>query len=110
MSRDLETHSIQPPAAGVEPFARWVYESTARCPGVRLAYETYHRFRRNRSARPRASDVIDLARIASVPYVDFFITDAAMMDYCRQAAADIEQTYRQLLGNLRTVMSHLGIG
>ncbi|HEV3112968.1 MAG TPA: hypothetical protein VGY99_20975 [Candidatus Binataceae bacterium] len=110
MSQNLKRHGIRPPAAGAEPFARWVYESPLRCPGVRLVYETYHRFRRNRAARPRASDLVDLTRLASVPYVDFFVTDAAMMDYCKQAAAEIGRPYQQLLGNFRTVMSHLSIG
>jgi hypothetical protein len=109
MRRDLETHGIRPPAAGAEPFARWVYESPVRCPGVRLAYETYHQFRRNQTARPRASDLIDLARIASIPYVEFFVTDAAMMNYCKQAADEIGCRYQQLFGNFRAVMSYLNM-
>jgi len=56
MIRALATHRILAPKAGAEPFARWVYESPSRCPGVRLAYETQHRFRRDRGARPGASD------------------------------------------------------
>jgi hypothetical protein len=109
MSRDLETHRIRPPAAGAEPFARWVFESPKRCPGVRLVYETYHRFRRNRAAKPAASDIMDLTRIASVPYVNFFITDKAMMDYCRQAAKEIRHPYLQFVGSFQAVLSHLGI-
>ena len=71
-----------------------MYESPSRCPGVRLSYETLHRFRRNRQDRPEASDIIDLVRIAAVPYVDFFITDSAMTDYCQQAAKEIGHPYR----------------
>jgi hypothetical protein len=107
MIRALATHGIQPPAAGAEPFACWVYRSPSRCPGVRLAYETQHRFRRDRTARPGASDIVDLVRISAVPYVDFFVTDAAMMTYCKQAAADMKIFYRQLVGDLQTVMSHV---
>jgi hypothetical protein len=109
MARNLATHRIRPPAVGAERFARWVYESPSRCPGVRLAYETHHRFRRDRTARPGASDIIDLARITSAPYVDFFVTDAAMMTYCRQASEEIGRVYPQLFGNLQAVLSHLGI-
>lgn len=97
MIRTLKTHAIQPPSAGTERFAQCVYDLPSRCPGLRLAYETYHRFRRNRTDRPRASDMIDLARIPSVPYVDFFTTDAAMMDYCRQAAKEIGCSIRNFL-------------
>jgi len=101
--------TIRPPAGGTERFARWLYESPSRCPGVRLVYETSHRFRRDRQARPKASDLIDLARVNAVPYVNFFVTDSAMLTYCRQAAAEIGLSYPQLFGDLRAVMSHLGL-
>jgi hypothetical protein len=109
MIRNLATYQIRPPSAGARPFATWVYESPSRCPGVRLVYETHHRFRRDRMARPGASDIIDLARIAAVPYVDYFIADAAMMTYCRQAAGEIGTPYPQLLGDFQAVMSRSGL-
>ena len=56
-------------------------------PGVRLAYETQHRLRDTKLAR--ASDLIDLSCINAVPYVDFFVTDSAMMTVLPQAAQDI---------------------
>jgi hypothetical protein len=105
--RALATHGIRPAAAVAEPFARWIYESPSRCPGVRLAYETQHRFRRDRAAHPGASDIIDLARITAIPYVDFFVTDAAMMTYCKQAVAEIGMSYPQLVGDLRAVMGRV---
>jgi hypothetical protein len=110
MSSALAEHKISPPTAGIEPFARWVYESPSRCPGVRLTYEAHHQFRRDRGARPATSDIIDLGRMKSVPYVDFFVTDRPMMNYCKRAAVEIGRPYRQLLGDFRGVMSHLGIG
>jgi hypothetical protein len=108
MARALAEHQIQSPAAGIDGFARWVYESPSRCPGVRLTYETHHRFRRDKTAEPAASDIIDLARIPSVPYVDFFIADKKMMVYCAQAAKEIGLSYPQLHGDLRSVVSYLG--
>lgn len=107
MSRNLKTHSLPPPAAGVEPFARWVYDSPSRCPGIRLAYETQHRFRKNLEARPRASDLIDLVRIAAVPYVDFFVPDGAMLNYCRQAVRSLALPYQGRLGDIATLISRL---
>jgi hypothetical protein len=110
MVRNLATHRIPLPAeADPEVFARWVYDSPLRCPGIRLTYETQHRFRRDKTAQPAASDIIDLARFPSIPYVDFFITDKKMMMYCVQAAKEIELPYRQLHGNLQAVLSHLGL-
>lgn len=61
-------------------------------------------------ARPSASDIIDLARIPAVPYVDYFVADAAMMTYCRQAAKGIGRPYPQLLKDFHAVLSHLGLG
>ncbi len=107
MARNLPLRGIRPPAAGLERFARWVYESPSRCPGVRLAYETQHRLRRDTKTRARASDLIDLSCINAVPYVDFFVTDSAMMTYCRQAAAEIGASYPQLFGDLKEVITHL---
>jgi hypothetical protein len=107
MSRNLQTHGLKAPTAGVEPFARWVYELPSRCPGIRLAYETHHQFRRNRSAQPRASDLIDLGRIAAVPYVDFFVADGEMLDYCKKAARQLGLDYEQRLCRMATAISNL---
>ncbi len=109
MQRALATHRISPPSLGTEAFAKWVYDSPSRCPGIRLQYETQHQLRRDRNTRPRASDIIDLIRITAVPYVDFFVTDMAMIKYGRKAAAEIGRPYGQLLGDFRTVLAHLGI-
>jgi hypothetical protein len=107
MNRNLQTHGLKAPTAGVEPFARWVYELPSRCPGIRLAYETHHQFRRNRSARPRASDLIDLGRIAAVPYIDFFVADGEMLDYCKKAARQLGLDYEQRLCRMATAISNL---
>src|SRR5712692_1216174 len=53
VARSLPVRGIRPPAAGVERFGKWVYEVPSRCPGVRLTYETQHRFRRDRRARAK---------------------------------------------------------
>lgn len=107
LERTLRTHGIHPPEGAAEKFGRWVYDSPSRCPGIRLAYETQHRFRRDRQARASASDIIDLVRINAAPYVDFFITDSAMMMYSRQAATEIGVCYPQLFGDLDAVISRL---
>jgi hypothetical protein len=108
MCRNLGLYGLQAPTSGVEPFARWVYDSPSRCPGSRLVYETYHCFRKNLGARPRASDLIDLARIAAVPYVDFFVTDGEMLDYCRQAVRNLALPYQQRLTDFTMAISRLG--
>jgi hypothetical protein len=108
MAGDLYTHQISFPIARVGELARWVYESPNRCPGIRLQYEAQHQFRRDRTSRTSASDIIDLIRTPAVPYVDFFITDKRMMGYCRQAAKAIQRPYPQLFGDLGTLLASLG--
>ena len=79
---------------------KWVTQLPSRCPGLRLAYETHHWFRRNQTARPRASDLIDLGPVAAVPYVDYFVTDCEMLDYYGTAARELGHDYDQGLGNI----------
>lgn len=107
MAGDLYMHRISFPTDRIEALARWVYESHDRCPGIRLQYEAHHQFRRDKTSRPSASDMIDFMRVPAVPYVDFFITDKKMMGYCRQAANAIERPYRQLFGDLSAVIARL---
>jgi hypothetical protein len=107
MAGDLFVHRIRFPIARVGALAHWVYESPNRCPGIRLQYEAQHQFRRDKTSRTSASDIIDLARIPAVPYVDFFITDKSMMGYCRQAAKAIKRPYPQLFGNLSALLASL---
>jgi hypothetical protein len=108
MSKYLDKYRLQALTAGVEPFARWIYDSPSRCPGIRLTYEAYHCFRKNLGARARASDITDLQRIIAVPYVDFFVTDGAMLNYCRQAVQSLALPYRERLGDFATTISRLG--
>jgi hypothetical protein len=108
MVRALATHEVQAPVA-TDAFARWVYNSPSRCPGVRLTYETQHRFRRDKRTEPAASDIIDLARIPSVPYVDFFIADKKMLVHCAQAAKEIGYPHSLRLGSLKEVVSEIVI-
>lgn len=107
--RSFRLRGFLPPFEGIEKLARWIYESPSRCPGIRITYETHHRFRRDQSTRPKASDMIDLGRVHALPYVDFFVTDKRMMRYCREAAKEIGVSYTQLLGTFDEVLSHLGL-
>jgi len=106
LAKDLATHGIPEPA-DIESFGRWVYKSPARCPGIRLAYEAHHRFRANVADRPQASDIIDLGRVAAIPYVDFFVTDGSMLDYCRQASRGLGDRYSGLFGRFSDALARL---
>jgi len=94
VQKDLALYGLAEPSCGVEQFARWIYRSPSRCPGIRLKYEVYHLIRRNVAAKVRPSDIVDLARIASIPYVDIFIADAAMRAYASQVIRSTGGRYR----------------
>lgn len=106
LRRDLFTHGIAMPT-DMEAFGRWVYKSPERCPGLRLAYEVHHRFLKNAGDRPLASDLVDLARMSAVPYVNVFITDKAMLDYCRQASRALDDRYRERFATLEEARASL---
>lgn len=107
LAGDLRNHGVAFRPNRIEALGQWVYSSPDRCPGIRLQYETQHQFRRDKNSSARASDLMDLTRIPAVPYVEFFITDKRMMEYCPRAAKLIGRTYTQLLGDFRAVLSAL---
>jgi hypothetical protein len=82
---DLRFYGIPEPKQGAHQFAEWIYASPSRCPGMRLAYETYHQLRRNVTAGLSASHLVDLVRLNSLPYVDIFTLDSEMYTYVSQA-------------------------
>jgi hypothetical protein len=101
IQRDLSLYRIRAPRAGVDAFARWIYRSAARCPGIRLGYEVYHQVLRNKAAGTKTSDIVDLVRVRSIPYVDLFTMDSAMLAYTSQAVRSTGAQYRaQLLPSL----------
>lgn len=85
LRRDLRLHSIREPPS-IDNIADWIYQSPTRCPGVRLAYETYHHLRRNVGDNPSASDFGDFAHVRCVPYVDLITLDRRMADYVRRSS------------------------
>jgi hypothetical protein len=98
-NRNLHTHGLWAPTPESSR-SQVGDELPSRRPSLRLAYETHHWFRRNQTARPRASDLIDLGPVAAVPYVDYFVTDCEMLDYYGTAARELGHDYDQGLGNI----------
>lgn len=86
LRRELQLYGIAEPPSGIQEFADWIYESPARCPGLRLGYEVYHHLRRNAGDRPTASDFGDFAHVCCLPYVDLITLDRRMADYVRRSA------------------------
>jgi hypothetical protein len=70
----------------IPDLADWIYDSAARCPGLRLRYEVFHQIRRNMGDASDASDFADLAHGLCLPYVDLATLDRRMAAYVRQAS------------------------
>jgi hypothetical protein len=83
--RDLSLYGMRIPDR-VESCAEWIYEVPSRCPGVRLAYETYHQIRRNLGDTPTGSDFGDFGHVQCLPYVDRITLDRRTAGYVRQAS------------------------
>lgn len=82
---DFQLDRLPLPAAGFEALASWIYNSPSRCPGIRVAYETYHRLVRNSTDIPKDSDLVDILRLYSLPYVDAMTVDRRILNYVKQA-------------------------
>jgi hypothetical protein len=105
---DLRLYGITEPATGVVPLARWIYAVPSRCPGVRLRYEVYHEMRRNKAAKVKPSDMVDLLRISALPYVDIITMDAPMMTYTSQVIRKLAVDYEShIFSDLEGAFSRL---
>jgi hypothetical protein len=106
IQKDLALYMIRPPRLGVGAFASWIYSSAARCPGIRLGYEVYHQLVRNKEAKIKPSDLVDLERVRSIPYVDLFTMDSGMLAYTSQAIRATGGRYRaKLLPGLKAAIA-----
>jgi hypothetical protein len=106
---DLRLYGIPEPAVGATPLAEWIYDKPTRCPGVRLGYEVYHQIRRNKSAKVRESDMVDLLRLGSLPYVDLMTLDGAMYTYTSQVNHSLATGYEnRIYRDLDTAFPQLG--
>jgi hypothetical protein len=105
---DLQLYGIPEPAVGGTPLAEWIYDEPTRCPGVRLGYEVYHQIRRNKVAKVRESDMVDLLRLPSLPYVDLMTMDGAMFTYTSQVNRSLVMGYEsRIYRDLNTVFPKL---
>lgn len=79
----------------LDGFARAAWERPEWCAGLRLQFEAQHAFERDTNTRPTASDMMDLARILDVPYVDVFSCDNSKRAYLSQLATGRSSRLRE---------------
>jgi hypothetical protein len=68
------------PRGGAAGLAAWIWESPARCPGMRLLREAGKAMSRNASYMAWGGDIFDLSQLSAIPYVDALTLDRAMVD------------------------------
>ena len=94
-------------------FARAVYENPFWCPGMRLAFEIYHAVRVNSNDPVQDGDILDIAHLTTLPYVDALTADARMIDYAKRALRKLSAIDRRfdfqsrLFPNLRRLIGSL---
>jgi hypothetical protein len=100
------------PEGHKDDFARWIYATPNRCPGLRLAHETYRQLMSNYGDVPELGDFSDFAHVYAVPYCEAITLDRRMRHYCSVASRKLcrmgcDTDYRvRLHENLASVMRH----
>jgi len=101
IERNLGTARITVAPQNIARLARWIYNDCARCPGIRLGYEVYHRHLKNLGDKPKAGDFADREQIQCIPYADIVTIDRRMRSYVSQACDGAGLPYRgRLYANL----------
>ncbi len=72
------------PRIDLDAFTSYVWEHPNWCPATRLAFEVQHAFERDTQTRVTGSDMIDLVRIKTIPYVEVFTCDNSKRVYLQQ--------------------------
>ena len=71
----LKDHNLNPGAVNLRGFGRWLWSRPARCPGLRLQFETYHQLRRDNGMALQDGDIADFAHITALPYAHYATVD-----------------------------------
>jgi hypothetical protein len=90
--RHLTQHAIEFPPERVNELADWIYANPAtRCPGYRLAWEVRWELMNNITEKVSGNDMLDIAHVRAVPYVDTITMDANTADLCHRAIRRLKE-------------------
>ncbi len=106
--RTLIQFSISFPDKEIAALANWIWDTTTRCPSMRLGYEVYHQILRNTSDAQAESDIGDLTHVGCIPYVDAITLDRRMRGYISQADKALESRYAcKVFSNLEALRTNM---
>ena len=75
-------------ATGLAP---WIYDLPRRCPGIQLSYQVFHQLAFDPGDLVKDSDLVDIAQMMVIPYVDAMTVDKRMLHYFRGAAQKLKR-------------------
>jgi len=93
LRRHLAMFSISYPEEKVGELADWIYEMPTRCPGHRLAYDVRQELMNNLTEDVTENDILDIAHVEAVPYVDAITMDRNTAALCRSVAKRLEKKH-----------------
>lgn len=89
IERSSRRLSLEIPSQDLKPLAEWIYDVPTRCPTLRLGYEVFHNIVKNIGDIPKQGDILDLAHVDCIPYVDLITLDRRMCAYVKQTCYSI---------------------
>lgn len=102
--RNLSLVKLPVPSQGLEAFAKWIYKIPTRCPSIRLGYEVFHYYLRNKSDASKQGDMGDLSHLRSIPYVDLITLDRRMSHYAGRVCDGLG-LYKNRIKNMNEIKS-----
>lgn len=96
LRRHLAMFSISHPEEKVDELADWIYRKPSRCPGHRLAYDVRQELMNNLTENVTENDILDIAHVEAIPYVDAITMDRNTAALCRSVAKRLEKSHLSL--------------
>lgn len=91
--RMLKQEKILWPLQQIQALSEWIYQKPSRAPSIRLGYEVFHSFIRNRTHIPGRGEIPDLTHIDCTPYVDIITLDRSWRRYVKEVCQKMGVDY-----------------
>jgi hypothetical protein len=108
VARSLKMSKLAFPQQELSKLAQWIYESTSRCPSMRVRYEVYHKLRQNKTDTVKCGDIADFSHMDYLPYVDMITLDRRMATYAKRVCSDLRLDLRgKIYKSIQEILIHI---
>lgn len=108
VARSLKMSKLAFPQQELSKLAQWIYESTSRCPSVRVGYEVYHKLRQNKTDTAKCGDIADFSHVDYLPYVDMITLDRRMATYAKRVCSDLRLDFgSKIYKSIEEILIHI---